>query len=145
MDEGPLRHSSYRSLHCLLQDCVHSDGPPLLWRWLRMSSSRHTCNCDHCRDGRGAKHELQHGGMDWEADDEALVPYRKPSRPSYRKGRPCKKSKTGEVCDFSDVKVIGTRWRRDSEDRLVPYEDKIFVCSRCGRYSWKHYFERWGW
>ena len=88
---------------------------------------------------------MQHGGMDWEADDEALVPYRKPSRPSYRKGRPCKKSKTGEPCVFDTPKVIGTYYKLDTDGNRVAREDKIWTCGRCGKYSWARYFEKYGW
>lgn len=97
-----------------------------------MSSKRHTCNCDYCVDGRNAKKELQFGGTDWETDDEELVPYRKHKGKNWRRKRKaCKKSKTGESCDFSVKKVYRT-YGHNRERILTDY---VMTCSRCGKYG----------
>jgi hypothetical protein len=97
-----------------------------------MSSKRHTCNCYDCVDGRTARKEWQHGGMDWETDEEELIPYRKPAGGGWagKRKRPCKKSKTKEPCDFSVKKVYRIhRW--NGEERI----DYVMTCSRCGKHG----------
>lgn len=89
------------------------------------------CNCRDCAEGRAARHALRWGGEDWETDYDEPVRYVKPARSNWngKRKRPCKKSKTKEVCDFS-VR-INKSW----------YD--VMTCSRCGKhgtYIWRTTF-----
>ena len=101
-----------------------------------MSSSRHTCNCSDCVEQRTALKEWQGGGMDWETDEDELIPYRKKRR-RKRRYKVCAKSKTGEPCEYTATKVIGTTRKYDRITKtFVNMPQAIKVCERCGRYDW---------
>lgn len=72
--------------------------------------------------------DFRHGGVPIEDFDDEFR-YKKPSRSNFngKRKRACKKSKTGEKCDFSVVKSP-SQW----------YD--VVACSRCGKYGdylWK--------
>lgn len=111
-----------------------------------MGKRRHTCGCYDCLDSGIKRKELQHGGNDWEADDEELVPYKKPSRSNWngKKKRACKKSKTGEPCDSLAKVVKGSRRVYNPDGTYGGYKPYfINACSRCGKHDWTNY--NWWW
>lgn len=84
-----------------------------------MSSARHACNCDYCRDGRKKRDNLVNV-----ADFDEEVRYRKVKK---RKRDVCAKSKTEEKCIPGLVKT-NHMW----------YD--VTTCARCGKhlsYRWK--------
>lgn len=96
-----------------------------------MSSSRHTCNCDFCRDGRTAKKELQGGGTDLEVDNDSPMKYRKSKKHNRKR---CPKSKTGEACNTTGRKTKGTKKEYDYlTQEWMNKPRTITCCSRCGR------------
>lgn len=80
------------------------------------------------------RYTFRHGGEDWETDYDELVPYRKPARSNWagKRKRPCKKSKTGELCDFTVPKI--THQYHTSWDGRWHYH-RVMTCSRCGKYG----------
>ena len=95
---------------------------------------RHTCNCYDCAEARPDREAYRRGGIDDGWED---TPYRKPGRANWngKKHRACKKSKSGEQCDYSATRVKGMK--RNSEGMWV--ENYIRVCSRCGKENWSFY------
>jgi hypothetical protein len=91
-------------------------------------------------EGRLQREAYRHGGIDdgWEE-----TPYKKPGRSNWngRKKRPCKKSKTGEVCDNLATKVKGTERIYDIKTReYIGNKPRVIrCCSRCGKEDWSYY------
>lgn len=102
------------------------------------------CNCEYCVEGRLARQAYRHGGIDDGWED---TPYRKPGGKNWtgRKKRPCKKSKEGEVCDFSAWAYKGTKRIYDIKTReyIGNAPRRIRVCSRCGKEDWGFYDKWW--
>lgn len=81
---------------------------------------------------RNGHADFIHGGVPVEDFDDEIT-YKKPSRSNWngKRKRACKKSKTGEKCDFSVV-IKTNQW----------YD--VVTCSRCGKhgeYTWKYTFK----
>lgn len=96
------------------------------------------CRCDYCVDGRGRREEYRHGGIN---DFEDEVPYRKQSRKG-RKSKACKKSKTGEQCDFSVKKVYRSYNHYKNGQNMTDY---VMTCSRCGKHGPVLWAQIWDW
>lgn len=60
--------------------------------------------------------------------------YRKQRRKSFKskRKRPCAKSKTGEVCEFT-LAIIKTMWYSKYNESWTFY--KVMTCPRCGRHG----------
>ena len=82
------------------------------------------CGCDYCMS-RGIRRDFRHGAVD-ESDFEE-VNY----RPRKRK-KGCKKSKSGEPCDFSVPIIERSYYGRDE----WWHHYRIMTCSRCGKHGW---------
>lgn len=98
-----------------------------------MGSKRHTCNCYDCLEARPEREAYRRGGI---ADGYEDTPYRKPG--GWKSRKKCKKSKTGEPCDFT-VPLIKHSWY-NKRDNLWSYW-RIWTCSRCGKhgpYNWNN-------
>ena len=99
-----------------------------------MGKKRHTCNCYDCAEARPDREAYRRGGIDDGWEDE---PYRKSSTAGWiSRKRNCKKSKTGEKCDYSKTVVKGSKRNKEG----TGYEEiYVRVCSRCGKEDWSSY------
>jgi hypothetical protein len=81
------------------------------------------------------RRDFRNGGVEIEDFEDPRI--QKPTGGYKSQRKACKKSKDGLQCEFSEKKVIGTRWTIDSEaGTRVPSLHIIAVCRRCGKYSW---------
>ena len=95
------------------------------------------CGCDYCMS-RGIRRDFRHGAVD-ESDFEEV------DYTPRRKKKGCKKSKTGEPCEFTIVKILHSyphtpRWRIvGDEDAKYMYHWTVKTCERCGKHGWSTY------
>jgi hypothetical protein len=90
-------------------------------------------------DSNKIREVYRHGGIDDGWEDEK---YYKPSRSNWRgrKKRACKKSKTGEKCDFSGTTVKGTVAAYDWKGNRIGNKPRVIKCCiRCGKEDWGYY------
>ena len=82
------------------------------------------CGCDYCMS-RGYRRDFRHGAV--ELEDFEDFDYR-----PRRKKKGCKKSKTGEPCDYSVAVIQRSYYGRDG----WWHHYKTITCSRCGKHGW---------
>ena len=121
----------------LLSYCVHPHGPPLLRGGVQVTGLNHGWDGDE----RPNHADFVHGGVPVsDFDDEPVYRSTRRKTSKNKRTRVCKKSKSGEKCDFSDTKVIGTTKKKDLRtDTWINVPRVIKVCTRCGKYDYSSY------